>query len=80
MRMNDLSGILLAGDVLIDESKIALDSVTISPREVKFWRGGERFEQSRVLFPSGQPTKSRPRAFPGIRRSASGWSGTKEDM
>jgi len=80
MKMNDLSGILLVDNVLIDEGKISLESVTISPREVKFWRDGERFGLTLALSPLGRSTKSRPRAFPGIRRSASGWSGTKGDM
>jgi len=35
MKMNDLSGTLLAGDVFVDEGKITLDSVTTPSMKVK---------------------------------------------
>lgn len=68
-----IDDIILVGPILISQSRIGMDEITLTPQEITLWESGEHLRPPQARSALGQQPKSRSGAFAGTSDIAVGW-------
>ena len=80
MKTQAIDDIILVGPILISQSRIGMDEITLTPQEITLWESGKRLRPPQAKSLLGRQPKSHSRASVGTNATDGGLCGTKANM
>jgi len=80
MKTQAIDDIILVGPILIAQSRIGMDEITLTPQEITLWESGKRLRPPQARSLLGRQSKGRLGASAGTNVTDGGLCGTKANM